>query len=111
MKILISEFGEEDVINITTDEHETKFGQLDVKKSGNGILAFFDEGRSNHFRLTNIHVGTTLTLSNSGNDVCWDRRYRALDRILSGDAVMQDLTDRFITGPGAPPTTGTTNAN
>lgn len=93
------EFGEEDVINITTDEHETKFGQLDVKKSGNGILAFFDEGRSNHFRLTNIHVGTTLTLSNSGNDVSWDRRYRALDRILSGDAVMQDLTDRFITGP------------
>ncbi len=93
------EFSEEDVINITTDEHEIKFGQLDVKKSGNGVLVFVDEGRRNNFRLTNIRVGNILTLSNSGNDISWDRRYRALDRILSGDAVMQDLTDRFISGP------------
>lgn len=100
------EFGEEDVINVTTDEHETRFGQLDVKKSGNGVLVFIEDGRSNNFRLTNIRVGTTLTLSNSGNDISWDRRYRALDRILSGDAVMKDLTDRFITGPkgSQPPT-------
>ncbi len=98
----VFEFGEEDMINVTADEHETRFGQLDVTRSGNGVLVFVDEGRSNSFRLTNIRVGTILTLSNSGNDISWERRHRALDRILSGDAVMQDLTDRFITGPKGP---------
>ncbi|MDC9623147.1 AAA domain-containing protein [Xenorhabdus sp. XENO-7] len=93
------EFGDNDVINVTTDDHDTKFGQLDVHKSGNGILVFTDEGRNNHFRMQNICVGTILTLSNSGNDVSWERRERALTRVLSGDAVMQDLTERFITGP------------
>ncbi len=96
------EFGEEDVINVTTDEYETKFGHLDVEKSGNGVLVFFDDDRRNHFRLTNIRVGTQLTLSNSGNDVSWERRSQALERILSGDAVMQDLTNRFITGSKGP---------
>lgn len=95
----VFEFGDNDVINITTDDHETRFGQLDVRQSGNGFLVFTDEGRSNYFRMQNIDVGTILTLSNSGNDVSWERRDRALARVLSGDAVMHDLTDRFITGP------------
>ncbi|MCG3471633.1 AAA domain-containing protein [Xenorhabdus bovienii] len=98
----IFEFDEEDIINVTTDEHETKFGRLDVNKSGNGILVFIDDGRSNNFRLRNIRTGTTLTLSNSGNDISWDRRSRALERILSGNAVMHDLTDRFISGSKGP---------
>lgn len=96
------EFNEEDIINITTDEHETKFGQLDINKSGNGLLVFLDDDRNNNFRLTNIRIGNKLTLSNSGNDVSWNRRSLALDRILSGDAVMKDLTDRFITGEKGP---------
>jgi serine/threonine protein kinase len=93
------EFGHNDVINVTTDDHDTRFGQLDVRQSGSGILILTNDGRSNHFRMQNIGVGTILTLSNSGNDVSWNRRDRALDRVLSGDAVMHDLTDRFISGP------------
>lgn len=98
------EFSDDDVINVTTDDHETHFGQLDVAKSGNGVLVLSDDNRGNNFRLQNIREDTVLTLSNSGSDVSWERRDRALSRIVAGDAVMRDLTDRFIIGPrGAQP--------
>ncbi|MEZ8189177.1 MULTISPECIES: AAA domain-containing protein [unclassified Vibrio] len=90
------EFTDDDVINVTADDHETNFGQLDVAKSGNGVLVFWDDNRGNYFRLQNIREDTVLTLSNSGSDVSWERRNRALSRIIAGDAVMRDLTDRFI---------------
>ncbi len=96
------EFHDEDIINVTTDDHETKLGRLDIAKSGGDILIFEEDGRSNNFRLSNIRTGTVLTLSNSGNDISWDRRSRALERILSGDAVMHDLTDRFVSGSNGP---------
>ncbi|MFA0464993.1 AAA domain-containing protein, partial [Vibrio sp. 10N.261.45.F1] len=38
-------------------------------------------------------------MSHAGNDTSWDRRYDALTRVLAGDAVMSDLTERFISGP------------
>lgn len=93
------EFADDDVINVTTDDHETHFGQLDVAKSGNGVLVFSDDNRGNNFRMQNIREDTVLTLSNSGSDVSWERRDRALSRIVASDAVMGDLTDRFMTGP------------
>lgn len=93
------EFADDDVINVTADDHETHFGQLDVVKSGNGVLVLSDDNRGNYFRLKNIREDTLLTLSNSGSDVSWERRNRALSRIIAGDAVMRDLTDRFIKGP------------
>ncbi|XOO20557.1 AAA domain-containing protein [Edwardsiella ictaluri] len=93
------EFAEDDVINVTMDDHETHFGQLDVAKSGNGVLVFSDDNRGNNFRLQNIREDTILTLSNSGSDVSWERRDRALSRIVASDAVMGDLTDRFMNGP------------
>ncbi|HAS6459670.1 TPA: AAA domain-containing protein [Vibrio parahaemolyticus] len=92
------EFADDDIINVTADDHETHFGQLDIAKSGNGVLVLSDDNRGNHFRLQNIREDTVLTLSNSGSDVSWERRDRALSRIIAGDAVMRDLTDRFITG-------------
>ncbi|MDQ9286419.1 AAA family ATPase [Escherichia marmotae] len=95
----ILDLADDEVINVTADEHETHFGQLDVAKSGNGILVFSDDNRGNNFRLQNIREDTILTLSNSGSDVSWERRDRALSRIIANDAVMGDLTDRFITGP------------
>ncbi|KGK17164.1 AAA domain-containing protein [Vibrio navarrensis] len=98
------EFSDDDVINVTADDHETHFGQLDVAKSGNGVLVLSDDNRGNNFRLQNIREDTVLTLSNSGSDVSWERRDRALSRIVAGDAVMRDLIDRFMTGPrGAQP--------
>ncbi|WP_159181330.1 hypothetical protein, partial [Klebsiella pneumoniae] len=82
------EFADDDVINVTADDHETHFGQLDVTKSGNGVLVLSDDNRGNNFRLQNIREDTILTLSNSGSDVSWERRDRALSRIIAGDAVM-----------------------
>lgn len=93
------EFADDDVINVTADDHETHFGQLDIAKSGNGVLVFSEDNRGNNFRLQNIREDIVLTLSNSGSDVSWERRDRALSRILASDAVMGDLTERFITGP------------
>ncbi|MER4850648.1 AAA family ATPase [Klebsiella pneumoniae] len=93
------EFADDDVINVTADDHETHFGQLDVTKSGNGVLVLSDDNRGNNFRLQNIREDTILTLSNSGSDVSWERRDRALSRIIAGDAVMGDLIDRFVIGP------------
>ncbi|BBM64081.1 hypothetical protein VA249_18150 [Vibrio alfacsensis] len=92
------EFDLDDEINVTTDQHETFFGQMDVKASGNGLLVLQPKNGSNQFRLKNIKEGVVLTLSNSGSDTSWTRRNDALNRILAGEAVMGDLTERFISG-------------
>ncbi|MCG9647969.1 AAA domain-containing protein [Vibrio brasiliensis] len=92
------DFAHDDVINVTTDNHDTRLGQLDVKESGNGLLVLEAKGQ-NHFRLKNMVEGVKLTLSNSGSDTSWDRRNDALHRILSGEAVMSDLIQRFKIGP------------
>ncbi|PSU22710.1 NERD nuclease [Photobacterium phosphoreum] len=100
------QFDYNDEINVTTDQHETFFGQMDVKASGDGLLVLQPKNGSNQFRLKNIKEGTKLTLSNSGNDTSWTRRNDALSRVLAGEAVMGDLTERFISGPSGeqPPT-------
>ncbi|ACQ93525.1 NERD domain protein [Tolumonas auensis DSM 9187] len=92
------EFDYDDEINVSTDQFETLFGQLDIKASGDGLLVLKEKVGSNHFRLKNIKEGVTLTLSNQGCDISWARRKEALSRVLSGEAVMGDLTERFISG-------------
>jgi len=92
------EFDHDNEINVTTDQHETFFGQMDVKASGDGLLVLQPNNGNNNFRLKNIKEGLKLTLSNSGNDTSWTRRNDALSRVLAGEAVMSDLTARFISG-------------
>ena len=92
------EFDHDDDINISTDQLETVFGQLDVKASGDGLLVLKEKNGSNQFRLKNIKEGVLLTLSNQGSDISWTRRNEALSRVLANEAVMGDLTERFISG-------------
>ncbi|WP_340700275.1 AAA domain-containing protein [Vibrio harveyi] len=95
----VFDFAPDDIINVTTDNHETYLGKLDIQNSGNGILVLQSKVGSNYFRFKAITEGVKLTLSHAGNDTSWDRRYDALTRVLAGDAVMSDLTERFISGP------------
>lgn len=92
------EFDHDDEINVSTDQLETIFGQLDIKSSGDGLLVLKEKFGSNQFRLKNIKEGVILTLSNQGSDISWTRRNEALNRVLAGEAVMGDLTERFISG-------------